>query len=54
MTDDRDGDTPNRNGTQKPVEEDEAVAGNDVARDEAPPQGTGEAIDVDAAHDRSS
>jgi hypothetical protein len=54
MTDDRGGDAPTRNGTQKPVQEDDAVPGNDVARDEAPPQGTGEAIDVDAAHDRSS
>ena len=54
MTDDRSGDAPDRNGTQKPVKEDEALPGNDVARDEVPPKGTGEAIDVDAARDRSS
>jgi hypothetical protein len=54
MIDDRSGDTPDRDGTQKPVEEDGKVAGNDVRRAEAPPRGTGGAIDVDAARDRSS
>jgi hypothetical protein len=54
MSDDRSGDAPDRDDTQKPVEEDENVAGNDVKRDEAPPRATGAAIDVDVAHDRSS
>ena len=54
MSDDRGGKAADQTDPAAPGEADDAAAGNDVAAGGTVPQGTGGAIDVDAAHDRSS
>jgi hypothetical protein len=52
MSDGKGGDTPDEDRATRPPDH---AAGNDLKRGNEPiPRSTGDAIDVDAAHDRSS